>query len=133
MLGLEPFLQCWIHNVASARHSRSACTLQNGVLTRACSVSFVIHVESIPEDRSVVESSAVDIEGGEGKSVCMASLFSEGQHHTSGLLGAGCNTGLGIGWSSLALLYMRSKQRGDLMFVVAGFVRCRTDKHCRNL
>jgi hypothetical protein len=23
--------------------------------------------------------------------------------------------------------------RDDLMFVVAGFVRCRTDKHCRNL
>jgi hypothetical protein len=48
------------------------------VLTRAYSAAFVIHGESIPEDRSVVESSAVDIEGGEGKSVCMASLFSEG-------------------------------------------------------
>jgi hypothetical protein len=41
---------------------------------------LVIHGESIPEIASVVESSAVDIEGGEGKSVCMASVFSEGQH-----------------------------------------------------
>jgi hypothetical protein len=31
-------------------------------------------VESIPEDRPVVESSAVDIEDREGESVCMASL-----------------------------------------------------------
>src|SRR6516165_6707111 len=45
------------------------------VLTRAYSAAFVIHGESIPEDRSVVESSAVDIEGGEGKSVCMAPPF----------------------------------------------------------
>jgi hypothetical protein len=30
--------------------------------------------------RTVVESLAVDIEAGEGKSVCIASLFSEGQH-----------------------------------------------------
>jgi hypothetical protein len=49
------------------------------VLTRAYSAAFVIHGESIPEDRPVVESSAVDIESGEGKSVCMASVFSEGQ------------------------------------------------------
>src|SRR6516225_9059360 len=41
------------------------------VLTRAYSAAFVIHGESIPEDRSVVESSAVDIEGSEGKSVSM--------------------------------------------------------------
>ena len=50
------------------------------VLTRAYSAAFVIHGESIPEIGSVVESSAVDIEAGEGKSVCMASCFSEGQH-----------------------------------------------------
>jgi hypothetical protein len=50
------------------------------VLTRAYSAAFVIHGESIPEIGSVVESSAVDIKAGEGKSVCMASLFSEGQH-----------------------------------------------------
>jgi hypothetical protein len=50
------------------------------VLTRAYSAAFVIHGESIPEDRSVVESSAVDIKGGDGKSVCVASVFSEGQH-----------------------------------------------------
>jgi hypothetical protein len=43
------------------------------VLTRAYSAAFVIHGESIPEIRLVVESSAVDIEGAEGKSVCMMS------------------------------------------------------------
>jgi hypothetical protein len=57
------------------------------VLTRAYSAAVVIHGESIPEDRSVVESSAVDIVGGEGKSVFMASRFSEGQHiYSMGLL-----------------------------------------------
>jgi len=47
---------------------------------RAYSAAFVIHFESIPEIGSVVESSAVDIEGGEGKSVGMASLVFMGQH-----------------------------------------------------
>jgi len=47
---------------------------------RAYSAAFVIHFESIPEIGSVVESSAVDIEGGEGKSVSMASLVFMGQH-----------------------------------------------------
>jgi hypothetical protein len=51
----------------------------SGPWAYAYSAAF-IHPESIPEIGSVVESSAVDIEGGEGKSVCMASVFSEGQH-----------------------------------------------------
>src|SRR6516225_7163339 len=61
------------------------------VLTRAYSAAFVIHGESIPEDRSVVESSAVDIEGGEGKSFCMLSLFfgrtAHLQHEVRGVKG----------------------------------------------
>jgi hypothetical protein len=35
--------------------------------------AFVIQLESIPANRPVVESSAVDSEGGEAKFVCMAS------------------------------------------------------------
>jgi hypothetical protein len=37
------------------------------VLTRAYSAAFVIHDESIPEDRSVVESSVVDSEEGKAR------------------------------------------------------------------
>jgi hypothetical protein len=63
-----------------ARYGGESFLLLRVGASRAYSAAFVIHGESIPEDRSVVESSALDIEDGEGKSVCMASCFSEGQH-----------------------------------------------------
>jgi hypothetical protein len=53
------------------------------VLTRAYSAAFVIHGESIPEDRPAVESSAVDIEVGEGKSVCMRPSFQKDSTSTA--------------------------------------------------